>query len=438
MKLKYLVIIFLILFFPLQLFGLTLEEEKKYGWEVYLEIARSTQINNDPYISIHLRNIKDRLEGAASIPFPIVLTIIESNSVDAFATIGGYVYLTTGLIGLCDKEEELAGVLAHEFAHIARRHVAKRLGKEKFISVGTLASLLLAMLVPDPKAQAAMIAMGTASSMAMSLKYSREDEEEADSFGASMADKAGYGGIGTVEFLRKLRAGGGDKALPQYLLTHPYHEERIIRIESAWAGKKARIDDDFFPFLLIRVKVLHSPQKEDMGDMWINRYLKDSNNPSTGYAMSLMYSMKGDANESVNIAKKINSPYRDLFLGEILVNSRRFGEAIGVLKDETFPVSRFFLAKAYEGNGDRTMALNVLNGLLPYGNAYPEIFYRYGMLLGRGGDEAKGYAYLGRFYLMSGKQDLARQNFEKAIAKYGINSKEGQEILKLLDSTKRK
>ncbi|MCX5799457.1 MAG: M48 family metalloprotease, partial [Proteobacteria bacterium] len=71
-----------------------------------------------------------------------MLTIIESQSVDAFATPGGYVYITTGLIGLCDKEEELAGVLAHEFAHIGRRHIAKRMEKQKYINVGMLASML--------------------------------------------------------------------------------------------------------------------------------------------------------------------------------------------------------------------------------------------------------------------------------------------------------
>ena len=438
MKLKYLAALLLILFLPVQLHGLTLEEEKKYGWQIYQEIAKSVPINNDPYISIYFRDIKDRLEGAANLPFPIVLTVIESNSLDAFATIGGYVYVTTGLIGMCDKEEELAGVLGHEFAHIARRHVAKRMEKEKFLSVGMLASMVLAMLIPNPTAQAATLAMGGASSMAMSLKYSREDEEEADSVGASIADRAGYGALGTAEFLKKLRAGGGDKALPQYLLTHPYHEERIIRIESMWGGSKSQIDGSFFPYLLERIKVLHAPYRQGMEDIWISRYLKDKDNPLTAYALALVYSMKGNVNESVNIASNISSPYRNMFLGEMLVSARRFSNAIDVLKEETLPIPRFFLAKAYEANGDRSMAINVLSQLLRYGIVYPEIFYRYGMLLGRGGREAEGYAYLGQYYIEIGRQDLARSNFEKAITKYGINSKEGQEILKLLESTKKK
>ncbi|MCX5811784.1 MAG: M48 family metalloprotease [Proteobacteria bacterium] len=436
MKFKYPVIIFLILFLPIQIYALTLEEERKYGQEIYREIANSVTINNDPYISIYLGNIKDSLENATNLPFPIVLTIIESNTVDAFATIGGYVYLTTGLIGMCDKEAEVAGVLAHEIAHIAKRHVAKRLEKEKYINIGMLATLLAGILIPDPKAKETILATGSASAMTMSLKYSREDEEEADRVGAYIADKAGYGALGTADFLRKLRSGGSDKTLPQYLLTHPYHEDRIVKIESAWAGSKVRIDGAFFPYLLVRIKVLHGPLTEGMRDTWVKKYAKDINNPLAIYGISLMYSHIGNTNDSVHIAKSINSSYRSLLLGEILVNARQYEDAIGVLRDETSPISRFFLAKAYEGYGDRGMALSLFGELLQYGRIYPEIYHRYGMLLGRSGSQAKGYEYLGRYYLEIGKQQLARSNLEKAITKYGINSQEAKDILKLLGTIK--
>jgi beta-barrel assembly-enhancing protease len=437
MKIKYPVIVFLILLLPIQLYGLTLEEERKYGQAIYLEIANSVSINNDPYISIYLGNIKDKLENATNLPFPIVLTIIESTTVDAFTTPGGYVYLTTGLIGMSDKEEEVAGVLAHEFAHIAKRHIAKRLEKEKYINIGMLASIIAGILIPDPKAKETVLATGSAAAMALSLKYSREDEDEADRVGASIANKAGYGGLGTADFLKKLKSGGGDKVLPQYLLTHPYHEDRIVKIEKIWAGSNSRIDGSFYPYLLVRVKVLHGSTTEGMKDTWVNKYAKNINDPLTIYGISLMYSFTGNTNDSVRIAKSMNSSFRNLLLGEILVNARQFEDAVGILRDETSPISRFFLSKAYEGYGDRGTALNVLSELLQYGKVYPEIYYRFGMLLGRGGNQAKGYEYLGRYYLETGKQQLARSNLEKAIAKYGINSQEAKDILKLLDTIKK-
>lgn len=434
MKCKFLiVIVFLLLFLPFKIYGLSLEEEKKYGKEIYLEIAKSAALNNDPYITLYLRTMKERLEGVASLPFPIVLTIIESQTVDAFATIGGYVYITTGLIGLCDKEQELAGVLAHEFAHIGRRHVAKRLEKQKYINVGMLATTLLSILIGDPKALVA----GAASAQAMSLKYSREDEEEADRVGSTTADRAGYGGLGVAEFLKKVRTTGTDKVLPQYLLTHPYHEERIIKIESMWGESKVTVGTALFPYLLVREKILHKPPGGGMEDIWINKYLKDKNDPINAYAASLIYSLKGNMDESINVAKEINSPYKNLLLGELLLNAQRFKDAIDTLKDEPDPVPRYFLARAYEGYGERAMATNVLKELLQYGNAYPEIFYRLGMMLGRMGQEAEGYEYLGRYYLEIGKYDIAKTHLEKAVTKYGINSREAKEILKILDELKK-
>nr|HPH42808.1 M48 family metalloprotease [Syntrophorhabdaceae bacterium] len=87
--------------------GLTVEEERKYGKEIFYQIANSVPINNDPFISLYLQDIKKRLEEVATLPFPITLTVIQSQTVNAFATVGGYIYMTTGLISFSETEEEL-------------------------------------------------------------------------------------------------------------------------------------------------------------------------------------------------------------------------------------------------------------------------------------------------------------------------------------------
>ncbi|OPY80572.1 MAG: TPR repeat-containing protein YfgC precursor [Syntrophorhabdus sp. PtaU1.Bin153] len=430
-------VLFLVLSLPLALSALTTEEEKKYGKQMYLQIAGSATINNDPYISIYLQGVKNRLEGVTSIPFPITLTVIESQTVNAFASIGGYIYVTTGLIGFSESEEEFAGVLAHELAHITRRHVAKRLEKEKYINIGMLATMLAAGLVGDSKAKEAMMVGGMASAQTLSLKYSREDEDEADRLGASVADRAGYNALGIAEFLKKLRTSGRDTAIPQYLLTHPYHEERIIRIEGAWGRSKTRVDTSFYPFLSIRANLLHRPPGAGTKEIWLNKYHKDMNDPTNAYGASLAFMSAGDTGESVKVASKIQSPYRNLFLGEMLVNAREWKEAAEVLETQKDPIPMFFLAKAYEGNGKTEMAVSALRSLVSYGPVFPEIYYKLGMLSGRTGKEAEGYEYLGRYYLETGKRDLAKTNLEKAVSRYGMNSKEAQEVLKLLDGMKK-
>lgn len=430
-------VLFLVLALPLALFGLTTEEEKKYGKQMYLQIAGSAPINNDPYISIYLQGIKNRLEGATNLPFPITLTIIESQTVNAFASIGGYIYVTTGLIGFSESEEECAGVLAHELAHITRRHVAKRLEKEKYINVGMLATMLAAALVGDSKAKEAIMVGGMASAQTLSLKYSREDEDEADRLGAAVADRAGYSGLGIAEFLKKLRSSGRETMIPQYLLTHPYHEERIVRIEGAWGDSKTRVDTSFYPFLAIRANLLHRPPGAGTKEIWQNKYRKDMNDPTNAYGASLAFMSAGNTDESVKVASKIRSPYRNLFLGEMLVYARKWKEAEEALEAQKEPIPSFLLAKAYEGNGKTEMAVSTLRNLVPYGPAFPEIYYKLGMLSGRTGKEAEGYEYLGKYYLETGKHDLAKTNLEKAVSRYGINSKEAQELLKLLDGMKK-
>ncbi len=122
-----------------------------------------------------------------------------------------------------------------------------------------------------------------------------------------------------------------------------------------------------------------------------------------------------------------------MFEGEFLVAGRRFKDAVAVLGGQAHPVARYFLAKAYEGQGDFATAWQILKGLASYAETFPEVYQRMGMVLGRQGNEAGGYEYLGRYYLETGRYKAARTNLEKSVSKYGINSPQGEEALKLLD-----
>jgi predicted Zn-dependent protease len=418
-------------------FALTYDEEIKYGKEIYREIIQVVPVNNDPYISLAVDSIKKRLENKAQMPFPVTLTIIDSESVDAFATMGGYVYITTGLIGMCDKEEELAGVVSHEFSHIKKRHIAKRMEKEKYINIGMIATMLAGIIAGGGSASEAIITSGMAGAQAMSLKFSREDEEEADREGSTIADKAGYGGLGSALFLKRLRTGGLDKLLPQYLLTHPYYEARIIFLESMWEKNRVTMEAPFFPYLALRARILHKSARVGGDDIIINRYLKDKADPVNNYAACLVYSLKGNGDESIRVAGENKSSFKNLFQGEMFINARKFPEAVDVLKTGTEPVAQFLLAKAYEGQSKNEMAISTLKEIVSYGSVFPEIYYRLGMLYGRTGAEAKGYDYLGRFYVETGKFTLAKTNLEKAVSRYAINSPEAKEVLQILESIKK-
>lgn len=429
---RFVTLTLLLCFSPVALFGLTLEEEKKYGREVFLEMARSSRFYSDPLLSLHLGMIKDRLEAVTSLPYPIKLTIIESQTPNAFAMVGGYVYVTTALLELCDREDEVAGVLAHELAHLSRRHIAKRSEKDKFLSAGMIAALLAGMLLQSP----ALMVTGMASAQSLELKYSREDEDEADRTGLATAERAGYSGRGIAEFLKKLRQAGLEKDLPQYLLTHPYSDERIIKINGLSALRQTTVDTSLFPFLTQRLRIMHNLFTPAVEETVLKRYAKDPSDAVNIYSASLVLSMKGQTDKALGALKTFNSPYRTLFTSELLIRGQRFGEAISILTKQTTPLDRFLLSKAYEGAGALAESSEVLSSLVPKAKSYPEIYLRYGMALGRQGNQAGGYEYLGRYYNEIGREDAARTNLEKAVAKYGINSPQSKEILVLLDQMK--
>lgn len=417
--------------------AVTPQEEQTQGKEINKEIRRSVPVNNDPYISLHIQTIKKRLEDAGTLPFPITLTVMDSTAADAFTTMGGHVYISTGLIELCEKEEELAGVIAHELGHVKKRHVVKQMEKQKYLNIGALTTMLLALAVGgSTQAGGAIMATGMAGTQAMSLKYSREDEEEADREGSEIADKAGYGGLGSADFLKRLRPAGTDKLLPQYLLTHPYHDERIIALEKMWPQNRVTVDGSFFPYIVVRAQILHKSRLAGTDDMTVSRYEKDTKNPVNNYAACLIYSLKGNNEAAIRTARENTSPYRNIFLAEMYLNARRFQEAVYVLSRETGPFARFFLGKAYEGLGQQEMAISCFNQLLPHAKDFPEVYYRLGMLSGKAGQEGRGYEFLGRFYMQTGNFLLAKINLEKAITRYGINSREAREVMQLLDSVK--
>jgi predicted Zn-dependent protease len=320
---------------------------------------------------------------------------------------------------------------------VGRFHVSKRIEKEKTLSIARLAALFLSMVIPNPALSGAVLTTGMGGAQVASLKYSREDENEADSTGVAIAERAGYSGVGTAEFLKKLRLTGLEKTLPQYLLTHPYSDERIGRVEGLATTKKTSVDTSLFPFIIARMTIVDHPFGPEVEDQWARRYARNPEDPVNIYGMALVLTSKGNSEQAIKMVQTMNSRHKALFLGEIMVSARRWGDAIRTLENESNPIALYFLARAYEGAGDVAKAARTLEGLRSYADTYPEIYQRLGMVLGRQGNEAGGYENLGRYYLGTGKEQQARTSLEKAIAKYGLNSAKGQELIALLDSFKK-
>ena len=212
--------------------GVTLKDEQEMGRKFDMAIRSGLPMVADPEVSIYVRDLVNRIvRSIPPQPFRFKPGVILHPSMNAFAVPGGYIYVFTGLLMNFNAEEEVAGVVCHELAHVTQRHVASRLERAQMISIGSLL-LAVAGVAVGGGSVAAVGALGAGQS-AM-LDYSRADETEADQIGMQYLIKAGYPPIGMVNGFKVLRQKSRmmGASIPAYLSTHPDIGDRINGISA--------------------------------------------------------------------------------------------------------------------------------------------------------------------------------------------------------------
>jgi predicted Zn-dependent protease len=192
------------------------------------EVERKLPVEKDPFATAGIARIGKEILAANSIhDYEFVFRVIrDDRTVNAFALPGGKIYVYTGLIARAGDEAEVAGVLAHEIAHVTERHSSERLTDG--VGVSVLESILLGRLgsVVHPAAEAV--------NKVGFLAYSRHQEAEADEVGLGYLTHTRYDPNGIVRFFRKIAALGksGSNAVTSFLSDHPDPEDRIKDAEA--------------------------------------------------------------------------------------------------------------------------------------------------------------------------------------------------------------
>ena len=163
-------------------------------------------------------------------PYPFEFHVLrDERAINAFALPGGQVFVTAGLLDQLETDGQLAGVLAHEIAHVVERHGAERLAKSQLTREITGAVVLSAYDPDKPETQkAAQVAL--ALGKLINMKYGREDELEADRDGVFFMAKAGYNPLAMLEVMEILRKAGQGRT-SEFFSTHPNSDQRIEQIE---------------------------------------------------------------------------------------------------------------------------------------------------------------------------------------------------------------
>jgi predicted Zn-dependent protease len=224
----------------IQLSTISPQQEVAIGGQINQGLLESgkVKLSKDARINQYVQEIGQQLAATSDRPdLPYTFQVVRDNSINAFATMGGFVYLHTGLIKTTDNEAELASVIAHEIGHIVGRHSITQLRNT------ALAQGLLSAAGLETKTWVQL-----AVNLAYNLPNSRKDELEADRLGLNNLAEAGYAPTAMISLMGKLAQQGG--STPTILSTHPATGDRILALQkqlnSVNNKQNQGLDEDYY------------------------------------------------------------------------------------------------------------------------------------------------------------------------------------------------
>jgi len=241
----------------------SVQDEIEIGREVHAQFRKDTPQFNDADATGYVRDLARRLVQVAPGPrYPYSFTVADYREINAFALPGGPVWIHRGILHAATNESQVAGVLAHEIAHIAQRHAADQLTKAAFTNIGL--GVLGAFLGNSGGAGTAQLAARLLANGAF-LKFGRDAELEADRVGLQMMTRAGWDGRGMVELFEIIRKEAEmDPSTVEVLLSsHPAPRDRIAALQPEIA-KRSGGRRDAPQFQSMKARLLKMPPPRAM------------------------------------------------------------------------------------------------------------------------------------------------------------------------------
>jgi predicted Zn-dependent protease len=248
----------------------SLEKEIAMGKGYAQEVESSVKLVQDPVVNEYVNRIGQNLVRNSDAKVPFTIKVVDSDEINAFALPGGFFYVNSGLILAADNEAELAGVMAHEIAHVAARHATRQMTRAQLANLGSLPLIFMGGW--------AGYAIRSAASFALPmtfLTFSRGFEAEADYLGLQYMYKTGYDPQAFVSFFEKIQAKEKKKpgTLAKAFSTHPQTPDRIDKTQDEIAKvlpAKAEyvVDTSEFDQVKTRLARIENKRKiiDDKGD----------------------------------------------------------------------------------------------------------------------------------------------------------------------------
>jgi predicted Zn-dependent protease len=408
-------------------------QEEEYAKMLVRQMRAYEVLVEDPLISAYFEDMGFRLASHSDRPDKsFTFVVLTPDIVNAFAAPGGVIALFTGLILAADDQNEVAGVLAHEIAHVTQQHLYRALEKQKAMTI-PIALAMLAIAVAgggDGEAIQGAIAAGQAAAAQTSINYTRQNEYEADRIGISTLSRAGYDPVGMAEFFEKMgrinRSMG--EGPPEFLRTHPVSVSRIAEAENRAAKMPKPEADDGRDFYLIqaRLRVISNKSMDDVLDWFEHRKgradITDAEADAIDYGRAIALQRKGEYDEArrllMNLAERRPHIAYDLQLAELDLDAGDDAGAIDRLTGlyDTFPGNNtisIHYAEALLKNQDpeqaQAAAVILRQQLLTHPDD-PRLYELYGRSSNISGDRIRAKEAIAEsYYLRGGVHEAAMQ-----------------------------
>lgn len=420
---------------------LSRKEEEEYAKALVRQMRAYEVLNEDPLINAYFEDMGFRLVANSDRPDkPFTFVVINQSVVNAFAAPGGVVALYSGLILAADDENEVAGVLAHEVAHVTQQHLYRAIENAQSMSIPLALAMLGLVLAGGGSGEAIQGALisGSAAAQQAQITFTRQNEAEADRIGIQTLSRAGYDPRGMADFFEKMnrisRTRG--EGPPEFLRTHPVTVSRIAEAEDRAMDMPVPAASDGRDFYLVQARL--RARVEDYPDKALDWFRYQKKQPELSpvqreamdYGIAIALQRKGEYQQArevlLELMDKGDHLAYEIQLADLDLQTDRDDEAIERLARlyHNFPGNHAISMEYSEAllrNGDRERAETasvVLRQQLLTHPEEPALYTLYARASNLAGDDVRAKEAIAESYYLRGSlheailqlQELSRRD----------------------------
>ncbi len=415
-------------------------QEQKLGQAFMRSVRQQARLVDDLDVNNYLENLGQRLAAGSTAPNrQYQFFMVDDASINAFAGPGGYIGVHSGLLRAAKNESELAGVLAHEIAHVTQRHLVRAYEASNRLGLPTAAAMLAAVLLGAATNSDAGIAAAVAvqaSSLQYQINFTRANEKEADRIGIQTLSRVQIDPFGMPDFFGRLQRATrlyGERP-PEFLSTHPVTANRIAETQARaeQVGHKGSRDSLDFRLIKVRLDILNSHNPNQKISQYQAMIKADKDSAAARYGLALAFEKTNQLTQALQILQSLHRKNPDYILyrttlAQLQLQKKQPKKALQLLSETLKLYPRDLTVTAHYArtllhSNQATKARDVLLDLLQKPSAQQPATYK---LLAKAAS-ASGHDWQARqasaeAYYLNGQTSAAVEQLEQALKLKDIN-----------------